>query len=174
MSDTDKLLALADAPPIPAWLIDADQSRVWAAAWETLYRAITQPAEAVEGGWPAIYGMFRAVVDAGGPETIARHGVERGSDQWVSKMRAGMLAIEWRYHPERFDEPPFTDAAQGAVAEVVETRCGCHPETCCCGDYTLKINGSYAACGSKERMHRIADAVNATHPQAAPAPEPRS
>lgn len=40
--DHGKLLAMADAPPIPAWLIDADQSRVWAAAWETLYRAITR------------------------------------------------------------------------------------------------------------------------------------
>lgn len=53
--------------------------------------------------------------------------------------------------------------AQGeAVATVEKTRCGCHPETCCCGDYTLRINGRYVACGSQKNMREIADAINAT------------
>lgn len=51
----------------------------------------------------ALYRMFRAIVDAGGPSTIARHGVERGGDEWASAVRAGLLAIEHRFHPERFD-----------------------------------------------------------------------
>ncbi|MGN6223661.1 hypothetical protein [Pseudoxanthomonas sp.] len=44
-------IALPDCPPLPAWLVDSCQSKVWAAAWETLSRHITAltPAPQVPG-----------------------------------------------------------------------------------------------------------------------------
>lgn len=65
----------------------------------------------------ALYGLFRAIVDAGGPTTIARHGVERDSAVWEGKVRAGLLAIERQFHPERFDDDTRPPVAGDAVVE---------------------------------------------------------
>jgi hypothetical protein len=95
-----------------------------------LYAAAEQPANPAGDGealdMAALYGMFRAIVDAGGPTTIARHGVERGSDEWEKKVRAGMIAIERAFHPSRFDETaptPRTDEPAGGVDALVERAC---------------------------------------------------
>lgn len=74
-------------------------------------------------GGDAVYAMFRAIVDAGGPTTIARHGVEKGADKWAETVRAGMLAIERKHHPERFDwspEPPTAAPTDAGREDAVE------------------------------------------------------
>lgn len=54
---------------------------------------------------------------------------------------------------------------QTDLAACVEaTHCNCHPETCCCGDHTLTIGGEKVATGSRDRMQRIADAINGHAP----------
>lgn len=78
--------------------------RAWCATRRAMLYTPPPSAPAAQGG-EEVYGLFRAIVDAGGPETIARHGVERGSREWTAKVRAGLLAIERQFHPERFDEP---------------------------------------------------------------------
>jgi hypothetical protein len=41
------------------------------------------------------------------------------------------------------------------------TRCDCHPETCCCSDYTIYENGKeYAQIVSKEIGDHIVEALN--------------
>ena len=58
---------------------------------------------------------------------------------------------------------------EGGRAEVIDTRCGCHPETCCHGDYTLTIDGKEVSKGGKEWMQKISDAIN-SRPAAAAVP----
>lgn len=79
----------------------------------------------------ALRGMFRALVDAGGATTVARHGVERGSVEWANKVTNGMLAIEGYLHPERFDDfpvphPPQAQAGAGdalaRIGELIRTQ----------------------------------------------------
>ena len=102
--------ALAQQPPAEAqdkWkaLIGKWQQRAEAAGYDGIEGALEAAEAQAQGGVEAVYGLFRAIVDAGGPETIARLGVERGSREWTAKVRAGLLAIERQFHPERFDEP---------------------------------------------------------------------
>ena len=80
-----------------------------------------QPAASEGDGLPAeVYGLFRAIVDAGGPSTIARHGVEKGADKWEADVRAGLVAIERIAHPERFADEHFRNTSKQAAGEAVE------------------------------------------------------
>lgn len=61
--------------------------------------------------------------------------------------------------------------APAAVATVEPTRCDCHPETCCCGGYTLRLNGEAVVSGNRDQLDVIASAVNRANGQSsAPAP----
>ena len=96
---------------------------------------------------------------AGMDGAIAWHLIDRHADGWqaVGEMMAAWLAAN-------VPQPPAEAQAQGSgevVAEVLKTRCGCHPETCCCGDYTLRLNGKEVAKGFHDKMQAIADAINA-------------
>lgn len=55
----------------------------------------------------AIYAMFRALVDAGGAMTVARHGAMPRPEALFDGLQRGMLAIERRFHPERYDDFPI-------------------------------------------------------------------
>lgn len=46
-------------------------------------------------------------------------------------------------------------------AQLRRTRCNCHPETCCCGEYTLYLNGERIVSGYRDNLQKVADAVNA-------------
>jgi hypothetical protein len=76
--------------------------------------ASAEPGEAMD----ALRGMWRALVDAGGATTVARHGVERGGVEWAHTVTMGMLAIERMLHPERFDDFPSGNEARGGGEAV--------------------------------------------------------
>lgn len=44
---------------------------------------------------------------------------------------------------------------------ITQTRCGCHPETCCCPDFTV-LCGDEVVCGGSDResMQALVDAAN--------------
>lgn len=44
---------------------------------------------------------------------------------------------------------------------IAQTRCGCHPETCCCPDFTV-LCGDEVVCGGSDResMQALVDAAN--------------
>jgi hypothetical protein len=108
----------------PRWFFEAHWDGRHFVTVDPIYGKATpeQPGSAVQGEEAAaLLRMFRALVYAGGPTTIARHGVERGSEAWVDDVRAGMLVIERRFHPERFDDytqPPAPAAEQDYEAIV--------------------------------------------------------
>lgn len=77
-----------------------------------------------------LWAMFRALVNAGGPDTIAVHGVQRGRDAWAGAVRRGMMVIEKRFFPERFagdvfptgsyHAPPAAGQAEGVEALSID------------------------------------------------------
>lgn len=45
--------------------------------------------------------------------------------------------------------------------KVVRTNCTCHPETCCCDDWTITKNGEkFTTCYLKATAEQIAKALN--------------
>ena len=51
------------------------------------------------------------------------------------------------------------------VVDVIPNHCTCHPETCCCADYQLTVNGEWAASGSWEGMDRLRLLLDPDHRQ---------
>ena len=50
------------------------------------------------------------------------------------------------------------------IAKVETNRCGCHPETCCCQDAVLLINGIRAVTGEHDVLRQIARELNQIAP----------
>ena len=126
--DADELFKL---PPgrhmlgiIGTYGVDGYKANPPAAEAPAPVQAAPQPAggEAV-----ALYGMFRALVDAGGAATVARHGAMPRPEALTEALQRGMLAIEHMFHPERFDDfpgttPPAAQVQQEALAPKVATE----------------------------------------------------
>ncbi len=49
-----------------------------------------------------------------------------------------------------------------AIAKV--NRCDCHPETCCCQDYKVEVNGAFLIAGTESSCKKVAAAINAAAP----------
>lgn len=62
-------------------------------------------------------------------------------------------------------EAALTARTEGR-AKVWPNTCTCHPETCCCADYKVKVDGAFLIAGTKEACERVAAAFNAATPAA--------
>lgn len=119
--DADELFKL---PPgrhmlgiIGTYGVDGYKANPPAAEAPAPVQAAPQPADGEAGA--ALYGMFRALVDAGGATTVARHGAMPRPEKLMDALTRGMLAIERMFHPERFelDEFPSTAALRPSAGE---------------------------------------------------------
>lgn len=118
--DADELFKL---PPgrhmlgiIGTYGVDGYKANPPAAEAPAPVQAAPQPADGEAGA--ALYGMFRALVDAGGATTVARHGAMPRPEKLMDALTRGMLAIERMFHPERFELDEFPRTAARPPAPV--------------------------------------------------------
>ena len=55
--------------------------------------------------------------------------------------------------------PVFAPAVDAEALVIEPTQCGCHPETCCGGDYRLRIGSTEITTGTKQQLCEIAAAL---------------
>lgn len=56
------------------------------------------------------------------------------------------------------------------VLKIVRTSCNCHPETCCCGDYSLMADDILITRGDRERCEYLKEVLMNLRKSQKPAP----
>lgn len=122
----------------------------------------------------ALYGMFRALVDAGGAATVARHGAMPRPEALTEALQRGMLAIEHMFHPERFDDFPGTTPPAAQVQQGRPRFDGFNELPQAARDYIMWLETDADPAGTIQQNYRLtmenrglrAMFAEATHPAA--------